>query len=372
MQPVVTIGKVRGVPISFHWSMVAIFLLLTWSLGAGYLPDSYPELSSATTWLVATITAALFLSSVLLHELGHVVIAQRNGLTVSGIRLWIFGGVATIDGQPRSAGAEFRIAIAGPFVSAVIAGSCLLLFEIDRSIAWLAAPSEWLFRVNLALLVFNLLPGFPLDGGRVLRAAVWRLTGSLTSATRIAGAIGQAMALGLMGLGLYVAIGGNVTSGLWLGLIGWFLQNAAFGETQAVTIEERLRGIRVDQVMSREFARVPARITVRSLIDDHVLATGRRVFLVADESGPRGIVSLTDVARVAAHRRDWTRVEEAMTPWRNVATVKHDDPLRESLKRLTERDLHQLPVTSADGVVIGILGREDIVRYLETLRELRA
>jgi Zn-dependent protease/CBS domain-containing protein len=370
MKPAMSLGSIWGVPITIHWSLSAVFALLTWSLATGYFPDAYPDLSTGVTWAIAVLTAGLFFASILLHELGHVRVAQRNGLHVAGVRLWIFGGIATIEGQPKSAGAEFRIAIAGPVVSAVIAAIAFVAFRLDHEIDVLAAPSQWLFRVNLALLLFNMLPGFPLDGGRVLRAVIWRVTDSLPRATRIAGSVGQVVALALMGVGLFIAVQGNLVNGIWLGVIGWFLQNAATGEAQAVTIEQRFDGVRAEHVLTREFVTIPGRLTAQMVIDQHVLTTGRRVFVVADESGPRGIVSLSDLVRTPADKREWVRVEETMTPWRSVLTVAPTAPMMEILTLLASRDLHQVPVVDADGAIAGMVGREDIVRYLETMREL--
>jgi len=178
------------------------------------------------------------------------------------------------------------------------------------------------------------------------------------------------VALAMMGFGLFIAVQGNVVNGIWLGVIGWFLQNAALGEAQAMSIEERFKGVRAEHVLSREFVTIPGRLTAQMVIDEHVLTTGRRVFVVADETGPRGIVSLSDVVKIPADRRAWVRVEEAMTPWRAVVTVAPTAPMMEILALLGTRDLHQVPVVTADGAIAGMVGREDIVRYLETVREL--
>lgn len=369
MGSTITLGRVWGVPIGLHWSMLFIFLLLTVSLGAGYLPDTYPELSSGGSWLIAIITTTLFFGSILLHELGHVRVAIRNGLDVKDVRLWVFGGIATIEGQPKSAGAEFRIAVAGPIVSLVLAIIFVLISRASESVVALAAPAQWLFRINAALLVFNLLPGFPLDGGRILRALLWQRTGSLERATRMAAASGQILALGLMALGAVIALQGDLASGIWMGVIGWFIQNAALTEAAGVTIESQLKGVRVENAMSHEVARVPSRLSLRLLIDQHVLTTGQRVFIVADDELPRGLISLRDVITVPEDRRDWVTVSEVMTPWSRVTAFSPDTPLLTALQRLEEANASQAPVVAEDRVV-GMLGREQIIRYLGMRREL--
>jgi len=365
----ITLGRVWGVPIGLHWSMLFVFVLLAVSLGAGYLPETYPELSVAGSWLVAILTAALFFGSILLHELGHVRVALRSGVAVKEVRLWIFGGIATMDSQPKSAGDELRIAIAGPLVSLGLAVIFFSIYLVARSVAVLAAPAEWLLRINLALLIFNLLPGFPLDGGRILRALLWRRTGSLERATRMAAVSGQMLALGLMALGALVALQGDLASGIWMGVIGWFIQNAALTEATGVTLESQLKGVRVENAMTHEVSRVPSRLSLRLLVDQHVLATGQRIFVVADDELPRGLISLRDVVTVPEERRDWVTVSEVMTPWSRVTAFSPDTPLLTALQRLEEANANQAPVVAEDRVV-GMLGREQIIRYLGMKREL--
>jgi Zn-dependent protease/CBS domain-containing protein len=365
----ITLGRVWGVPIGLHWSMIFVFSLLAFSLAAGYLPDAYPELSTGGAWLIALLTAGLFFGSILLHELGHVKVALRNGLEVKDVRLWIFGGIATMEGQPKSAGIEFRVAAAGPLVSLVLAVLFLVVFLLFGSVAALAAPAEWLLRINLALLVFNLLPGFPLDGGRILRALLWRRSGSLERATRLAASSGQILALGLMALGAVIALQGDLASGIWMGVIGWFLQNAALTESTGVTLEAHLKGVRVENAMSHEVPRVSSRLSLRLLVDQHLLATGQRIFVVADDERPRGLIGLRDIVTVPEERRDWVTVSDVMTPWSRVTAFSPDTPLLTALQQLEDANANQAPVVANDQVV-GMLGREQILRYLGMKREL--
>ena len=369
MNSTFTLGKIWGVPIGLHWSMGFVFFLLAISLGAGVFPDEYPGLSNGVAWLLGVLTAVLFFVSILLHELGHVRVAQRSGLEVKNVRLWIFGGIAEIGSQPNKAKTEFKIAIAGPLVSLAIALICLALSQLFADVDAIAAPASWLFRTNGVLLLFNLLPGFPLDGGRILRSLVWQRTGSLQRATRVAAFSGQGLALGLIVVGAMLALRGDVATGIWIGVIGWFLQNAAIAESTGVTLESRLSGVLVENAMTPDAPHVSSRLSLRLLVDQHVLKTGHRVFVVADDERPRGLISLRDVVSVPEERRDWVTVSEVMTPWQNVTYFTPDTPLLSALQLLEAASANQAPVVENDRVV-GMLGREQIMRYLTIRREL--
>lgn len=369
MKSTTTLGKIWGVPIGLHWSMGLVFFLLSVSLGSGVFPEDYPGLSAGTAWLLGVLTSVLFFASILLHELGHVRVAQKSGIEVVDVRLWIFGGIATISGNPNQGRTEFKIAIAGPLVSLVLAAIFFGLAQLFSSVDAIVAPSTWLFRTNGLLLLFNLLPGFPLDGGRILRALVWERTGSLQRATRVAAISGQVMALTLMAVGAMLALRGDVVSGIWIGVMGWFLQNAAIAESTGVTIESRLSGVLVENAMTYGAPHVSSRLSLRLLVDQHVLSTGQRVFVVADDEYPRGLISLRDVVSVPEAKRDWVTVSEVMTPWRSVTYFTPETPLISALQLLDEASANQAPVVE-DGRVIGMLGREQIIRYLNIRREL--
>jgi Zn-dependent protease len=364
-----TLGKVWGVPIGLHWSMGFVFFMLAVSLGAGVFPEEYPSLSSGTAWLLGMLTAVLFFASILLHELGHVRVAQRNGMEVKSVNLWIFGGIATMAGNLSQAKAEFKVAIAGPLVSLALAALFFTLSRVFSSVDAIVGPSTWLFRTNGILLLFNLLPGFPLDGGRILRALVWQRTGSLQRATRVAAISGQALAFAMMAIGAMLALRGEVFTGIWIGVLGWFLQNAAIAESTGITIESRLSGVLVQNAMTHDAPHVPSRLSLRLLVDQHVLRTGQRVFVVADDEHPRGLISLRDVVTVPEEKRDWVTVSEVMTPWRNVTYFTPDTPLLAALQLLEEASANQAPVV-VDDRVVGMLGREQILRYLTIRREL--
>ena len=369
MRASLRLGTIRGIPVGLHWSMALVFAFLTISLATAFFPATDEDLPAAASWLMAVIASVLFFASILLHELGHSWVAQRNGIPVQGITLFIFGGVAAIGGRPKSAGAEFRIAIAGPVVSFALAVLFGLVAVVARDVVYLEAPAAWLGRLNLVLALFNLLPGFPLDGGRILRAVVWQFTGDERRAAQVALISGQFVAFGLMGLGAILAFSGDFANGVWLILIGWFLQNAAVAEATGTTLETVLRGVTVQQAMGPREPEVPSRLMVRQLIDDHVLATGYRHFLVVDGDVPRGVVTLGDAAKVPRERWDWTSVRDVMTPWARLQWVTPDTELLEALRLMDDAHVSHLPVLDGDKVC-GVLTREEVLHYVRLRMEL--
>ncbi len=369
MNASIKLGKIRGIPVGIHISWFVIFLLVTWSLAAGYFPQEYANLSVAAYWVLGAITAILFFASVLAHEMGHSIVAQRNSVPVQGITLFIFGGVSQISQEPPSAGAEFRIAIVGPLVSIGLGALFGLIYLADRSAAVLAAPSIWLMRINLILGVFNLIPGFPLDGGRVLRAAIWGWTGDFHRATHIASVTGQVTAFGFIAVGVFMVLRGDFINGIWFVLIGWFLQNAAASTYAQSNMQQVLRGVRVNQIMSQHCTRVAGETPLSQLVEDKVLAAGQRCFFVSDAGGLQGLLSLSDLTRVP--RGQWSHVTagQTMVPFDRLAHVTPDTELMEALKKMVDSNVNQLPVVD-NGHLIGVLSREQILNYVRTRAEL--
>ncbi len=370
MQANVKLGRIFGIPVGLHTSWFLIFALVTWSLAAGYFPAEYPALPRTTYWLLGALTSVLFFGSVLLHELGHSVVALRNGIAVRGITLFIFGGVAQIDREPDTAGAEFRIAIAGPATSLALAALFGVLWLLDRPIAHLAAPTMWLARINLALAAFNLIPGFPLDGGRVLRAIVWQITGSFQKANQVANISGQVAAAGFIGVGVFIILGGNLFNGLWLIFIGWFLQNAAAATYAQASLKEQLRGVKVGQLMSHDHPRVSTHMSLQDVIEDQILTTGQRCFLVVDDGHLVGVLGLRDVAAVPKTARANTRVAQVMVPWERLSLVSPETELMDALQLMDDRQVAQLPVAVGDQV-LGMISREHVLHYIRTRSELK-
>lgn len=368
----ITLGKIWGIPIGLHWSLLLVFALLTWSLATGYLPNSYPDLDPVARWIIAAVTSVLFFLSILLHELGHAWVALRNQIPVNGITLFIFGGAAEIDRQAKTPGVEFRVALGGPLVSLVLALVFGGLAYLTRDVTYIGAPLFWLFLVNGMLLLFNLVPGYPLDGGRLLRAAVWHFTGSEQRASTVAMVSGQFVAFGMMGIGGLLILNGHFFNGIWLIFIGWFLQNATVAEQSSSTIQRQLSGATVAQAMGMTSEpRVPSRLKIRQLVDDYALPHGHRTFLVMDDDVPRGLVTLRGLAQVPRERWDWASVTEVMVPWSDLTTVTPDTDLLDAMKLMDDKQIAQVPVVR-DNVVLGLLTREEVIHFMRMRMELAA
>jgi len=361
--------RIWGIPIGLHISWFLIFALVTWSLATGYFPSGSPDLSAPVYWLLGALTSLVFFGSVLAHELAHSRVALRYGIPVRSITLFIFGGVAQIAEEPKTAGAEFRIAIAGPLSSFLLAGIFGAIYLIGRPVSYLAVPSLWLLRINLSLAVFNLIPGFPLDGGRVLRAAVWSKTKNFHHGSQVAAFAGQIIAVAFIGVGLLVVLAGGFFDGIWLVFIGWFLQNAAASSYAQTNLQHSLRGVKVAQIMSRECAQVPADMSIADLVEERVLGAGQRCFFVAEDGNLLGMLSLRDFNQVP--RDTWTDVktEQAMVPLDRLAHVEPETELMTALKAMDDAQVNQLPVMGGNQL-LGMLAREQILRYVRTRAEL--
>jgi Zn-dependent protease len=368
MRAPLTFGRVFGIPIGAHSSWLVVFVLVIWSLATGYFPSEYPGWSSAAYWLVGLLTGLIFFASVLAHELGHAVVALREGVPVRGITLFIFGGVAQIGREPPTAGAEFRIAIAGPLVSLLLGLTLSALGRFGGETMW-GASAVYLGRINLILFGFNLIPGFPLDGGRVLRAALWALGGSFRSATRMASLAGQGVAFLFILGGVFQMFSGQLFNGLWIAFIGWFLQSAAAQSWQQVELRDMLGGMRVEQVMTRDCAQVEPGLSLERLVNERVLGSGGRCFFVARDGGLAGMVTLHNIRSVP--RDDWpiTLVEQAMTAATALRWVSPRDDLAVVLERMVAEDVNQMPVMD-NGRLVGMVTREDLLRLLQTRAEL--
>jgi Zn-dependent protease len=363
------VGRIWGIPIGLHWSWFLIFGLVTWSLALGFFPREHPALPLPAYWALGAVTSLLFFASVLIHELGHTYFALRDNLPVSGITLFIFGGVAQLRQEPRTPGSEFRISIAGPLTSLGLAVAFAVLYQFDQAIPYLAAPSLWLARINFMLAVFNMIPGFPLDGGRVLRAIVWHVTGSLQRATQIASFSGQVIAFGFIGWGVFTMFQGQLFEGLWLAFIGWFLQNAAASTYAASNLQQVLRGVTVARVMARGYPRVAGQVSLEQLVEDQVMTSGQRYFFVADNGNPRGMLTLREVTAVP--RTQWSQVsaEQVMVPWTRLTRVNPNMELQTALQTMDDANVAQVPVVEDDHIV-GVLSREHVLRYIRARAEL--
>jgi Zn-dependent protease len=365
----VKLARIWGIPVGLHYSWFLIFFLLTWSLAAGYFPGEYPQLSMVWYVILGLVTTILFFGSVLAHELGHSYLALRNHIPVKGITLFIFGGVAQIAREPDTPGAEFRIAIAGPLVSLSLGLLFGLTWLAGQSVPVLAAPSRYLMRINLILALLNMIPGFPLDGGRVLRALVWWVGKDFYRANRIAVFAGRVVAMGFIGLGVYAIFNGQFFNGIWLTFIGLFLQNAAASASSQTVVKRALTGITVSQVMNRNCRIVPALMTINQLVEEQVLTGGQRCFFVADEVGLRGLLTLREITTLPQRKWRYTTAEQVMVPIKKLVKISPSTELISALQKMDDANIAQVPVLEGEDLV-GVLSRENIVHYLRTRAEL--
>lgn len=364
------IGRIAGIDIYIHVSLLIILVFLTWSLATGWFSQLYPGWSTATYWIISLIAALLLFVSVLLHELAHSLVARARGLPVTNIILFIFGGVSNLQQEPESPGVEFQMAVVGPVVSLLIGGLSLLLYAVLRgSNSRLEAILGYLGVTNLLLGVFNLIPGFPLDGGRVFRSIVWKLTGSLRRATRIASVLGQFIAYLFILWGIWTFFAGNILDGIWIGFIGWYLLTAAQSTNAHVMLESMFRGVTVGQVMNKAPATVPANISLQRLIDEYLLPYGLRTAFVTQGDQLAGLITLGDIRHVPREEWGQTPVGFVMIPLDRLHSVTPQQNLNDVLPLMANRDINQLPVVQ-DGKLVGALTRDAIIRTLEIRRSL--
>lgn len=367
----IPLGRILGIPLGLDYSWFLVFALVTWSLGSSYFPEQYPGWSAGLYWTIGLATSLLFFVSVILHELGHSVIALRNGIPVRSITLFIFGGVAQIGREPGSPGVEFRVAIAGPIVSFALAGLFGALGWLGANLAPFAALATYLAYINGSLGLFNLIPGFPLDGGRVFRAIVWKVTHSFRRATEIAGSAGHLFAWAFIFWGVWQMFGGNFAGGLWIAFIGWFLQNAATASVQQMTLERLLAGHTVGEIMTRECTTLAPEVTLEQLVHDHILKTGRRCFPVARAGRVEGLLTVHHVREIPRERWATTTAEQAMTPLARLRIARSSDGLGVAMQEMTQEGVNQLPVIDAvTGDLVGVLARDNVLTFVRTLAQI--
>lgn len=363
----IPIGRIFGISIDLDYSWFLIIGLLTWMLAASYYPTEFAGWSTGEYWLVGLITALMLFVSVLIHEIGHSVVAQRFGLSVPRITLFVFGGVSQIAEEPPSATAEFWISVVGPLVSFALAA---LFWELEPLVAFsepLFALTKYLAWINLILAAFNLIPGFPLDGGRVLRAIVWRATGRYQRATAIAAITGRFFGFFLIFLGVWQALGGNVIGGLWIAFIGWFLESAAGAQLQQEALRATLGDRRVLDAMKRDFPRVPGSTTLQEIVEQHIFGRGEDYLVVNGETGATGMVTLEGVRLTPRSNWPTTTAAQVMVPLQRLDTVAPDSRLWQALEKMGRDGVNELPVVDHQAVV-GVISRRDVVHYLSVLR----
>lgn len=374
MESNIKLGSVFGIRIGLHFSWIIIALLIAFSLASRF-QQMHPDWGAGVVWATAIVTAMLFFASIVVHEMSHAMVAKMHNLPVHSITLFALGGVAKIEKEADDASTEFRMAIIGPITSALIG---LLFLGASLLLGWTAlsepgtplmAMAVWLGYINLLLAAFNMLPGFPMDGGRVLRAAIWWKTGDMARATRAAALTGQALAFGFIILGIVGFFQGAGIGGLWIAFIGWFLLNASRATYAHNEMNARLRGVRVADVMSRDCPIVDGRTNLQTLVDEHLLRTGRRCYLITENGAPTGLITPHEIKSIARTRWPYTTVDDVMVPIDRLKTVSPDMPVAEALELLGRANVNQLPVVS-NGRLEGIISRDRVLQFLITRAEL--
>lgn len=369
----IRVGRILGIPIYVDFSWVLIFGAFCFLLQQQFHAQ-FKEWTSAETWAVGVLTSVLFFTSVVLHELSHSVVAQGYKIKVLSITLFVFGGLARISREPSKAIQEFNIALAGPVASGVLGVIFYVLSLFFSNNQMVVAPLQYLAWANSILALFNLLPGFPLDGGRIFRAIVWGATKDFTRATRVAGASGKLIAYALIVFGLGSAFTGNFNN-IWFVLIGLYLLNAAQMSVAQVTIRESLAGLRAADVMSQEVPTIPANMTLDEYSNE-VLRTGRRVHIVTMGDRLSGLMNVAALNQVPRDEWSMNSVQAVMVPRDKIVWAAPEEPLLRLLERLMAADINQMPVVShgEDGSahIVGIVSRDAILRVIQTRSELGA
>jgi Zn-dependent protease/predicted transcriptional regulator len=361
--------KIAGIDIGIHYTWILIFVLLSWSLAQGFFPQLYPEWNTVTYWITGVVAALLLFGSVLLHELAHSLVARARGMTVNSITLFIFGGVSNLEEEPEKPKIELAMSIVGPLTSLALAGIFWGLLQLvgDQQ-SPLAATFVYLALINAILAGFNLLPGFPLDGGRVLRSILWDRTGSLVKATNIAATVGRFMGWGLIAFGLFQIFAGNFVGGIWFAFIGWFLSNSADASRREITLREQLSSVRIKDVMTTNPTGIDPDTSVAELVSNVFRKQHGRAVPVCQNDQVLGIVTVTDVKGLPQEKWEETAVKEIMTR-EPLYSVTPEDDLNTALRLITKHDINQILVLQDDKCA-GLVSRSDILSHLQLSQEL--
>ena len=368
----IRLGRILGIKFQIHFSWFIIFILVSAFLILQVFPDSLPGQEQYIYWIMGLVTAVLFFTSVLIHEMAHSLVGQANGIPIKNITLFIFGGAAQSTREAESPGAEFKMAIAGPLTSMVLAGMFGLLYlALNKSVDQIAAVALWLAWINMVLAVFNLLPGFPLDGGRVFRSIVWRISGDYRKSTVIASYVGR-------GIGFIIITGGvviifltrDIVAGIWLALIGWFVESAARSSYHQLNLQQLLKGFTVSQVMDRDCLKIPEETTVGGFINDYTHKNrGSCVFL---ENGGKikAVVELKKAGVSGAMDREKIRLKDFAVPIEKLGATSPDENLLGIAQQMNEKNIHQIPVYEG-GDIHGLVTLESIIGFVNQHTEIK-
>jgi Zn-dependent protease/CBS domain-containing protein len=375
VKALIKLGSVRGIELGLHYSWIFIAALITFSLGEQFR-NTNPFWSPAVIWSSAVITGLLFFASLFAHELSHAFVARLRGLPIHRITLFFLGGMAQIEREASDPKTEFWMGIAGPIMSVIVGGVCLGLSYLagwtpgTNARTPVAAVLFWLGSINLILAAFNMIPGFPLDGGRVLRAIIWWINKNEVRATQIAGRVGQIIAALFIAYGIWRFFTGGAIDGLWLAFIGWFLMQASGATVMHVQAESVLRGLSVADAMSQDCERVDGALDLDTFVHDYLMRSGRRCYIVTENDRLAGLVTPHEVKNVDRSQWPQLRIADVMRPVDRVHSVAPELPLTEALEIMGREDVNQIPVLK-DGWFQGIISRGNIVRVLQAREELQ-
>jgi Zn-dependent protease/CBS domain-containing protein len=365
----VPIGRILGIPIDLDYSWFLIAALTTWVLAVSYYPLEFKRGTTVEYWLMGAVTAVLFFGSIVVHELAHSWVALRYKIPVHRITLFIFGGVSQIAGEPPSASAEFLIAVIGPLTSLALAALFFLLEPLLVNIMPALAVAKYLALINGMLGLFNLIPGFPLDGGRVFRAIVWGVSKNFRQATLIAASTGRFFGFLFIIVGVWQALRGSVGNGLWTAFIGWFLESAAGAQVQQQMVQGLLVGHKVSEVMGNACTHVPGDTSLQKVVDQEVLTHGRRCFLVDQGNRVVGLLTLHNLKEIPRSSWTTTSAAQAMIPVEKLSSIDPNAELWTAMEKMGRDGINQMPVMLGSNL-IGMLSRGDIVKYLQTLHQV--
>jgi len=368
----VRLGKIMGIPVRIHYTLWLVFILIAWSLAYGYMPRQYPELGVATYWAIGIASAIILFASVLIHELSHSYIAKKNGLPIARITLFFFGGVSEMSEEPQDPGLEVRMAAAGPLMSFLIAGVLGGLWYVAgfaKAPVSVVATLGYGALINAVLGVFNLVPAFPLDGGRVFRGSLWGRSKNLVGATRTATRVSETISLLMMFGGFVAIIFGDFVDGIWIVVLGWFIKSGAETSLRQTLIGEVLSGITVNDIMTRDVLTVPPDITVNQLVTNYFLVHPHGGYPVVKDGEIRGIVTLQCARAVPKERRDFETVQQAMIPCERTVMVKPTMSALDAMRKMAREKVGRLLVVEG-ARLLGIVTRGDVLRTIQTRQEL--
>ncbi len=385
------IGRIFGINIHVDWSWIFIFLLVTWNLAGAVFPSLHPDWGLGLNIAVGVAASLLFFFSILLHELAHSLVAKARGLPVRRITLFFFGGVSNIEREPPSPGTEFLMAIVGPLTSILLGAGFIWLgrqnvpematalnnpMQLLRGLDPLSTMLLWLGPINILIGLFNLIPGFPLDGGRILRSILWATMDNFRRATRWATALGQGIGWLMILAGIAMVFGANlpilgtgITNGIWFAFIGWFLVNAASQSYQQVVVEDMLEGVPITRLMREPAPAVSPDLPISTLVYDHVMQGDDRAFPVVESDRLLGVVYVENLRGVERSAWDTTTVRQVMVPEKDLDVVTPREDAMDAFQKLANKEMRQIPVVQ-NGKLIGMLRRRDILRWLQVRSEM--